>query len=180
MIILDEKGWIKLYSEFKNWKWYHKQNTKDLFIHCLLSANWKKGKFEDVDVERGSFITTYSKLSEELNLSIQNIRTSISHLKSTGELTITKHSKFLVITVNNYNKYQQTNTITNTQLTRYQHDANTQLTTIEEYKTIEERNSNIEEITNNTRIVEKEEIYKEEKEKKDFFDYDWMSDDSES
>ena len=168
---MNDKSWIKLYSKFKDWKWYHKQNTKDLFIHCLLSANWKDGKFEDIEIKRGSFVTTLSKLSEELKLSIQNIRTSLNHLKSTGELTVTKYPKFLVITINNYNEYQRTNTITNMQLTRYQHAINTILTTIEEYKNID---------------LIKERIYtacayacEEENKKTEIFDYDWI-DDSES
>lgn len=164
----EKDGWIKLYSKFKNWKWYHNQNTKDLFIHCLLSANWKDSKFEDIEIKRGSFITSYKNLSSELNLTIQNLRTALNHLKSTGELTVTKHQKFIVITVNNYNEHQRTNTITNSQLTRYQQAINTILTTIEEYKNID---------------IIKERIYSacacaREEEKKDtqIFDYDWMDD----
>lgn len=171
-----DNGWIKLYSKFKHWKWYQKQNTKALFIHCLLSANWRDGKFEDIEIKRGSFVTSYRKLSEELNLSIQNIRTSISHLKLTGELTFTKHSKFLIITINNYNEYQQTNTITNTQLTRYQHAINTILTTIEEYKNID---NNIKERIYNACACAREEKNEIDKVKPEVFDYDWLNESEE-
>lgn len=157
-----------------DWEWYRDQNTKALFIHCLLKANWKDGKFEGHDIPRGSFVTGRKKLAQELGLSEQEIRTALKHLISTNELTIKKTNKFSIISIVNYEMYQQAN-----------QQANQQLTTIEEEKEsiYEERNSifeeiyrtkNIEENTSIDSDLEEEEIYKEEKEK--FFDYDWMDD----
>lgn len=162
-------AWIKLYSKFKYWKWYKKQNVKDVFIHCLISANWKDGKFENVDIPRGSFVTSYTKLSEELGMSVQEVRTALRWLKSTQELTVTTHPKFTVISINNYQIYQEPNTIPNTQLTGYQHAPNTQLTTIEEYKNI--RILDIDE-RNNACVRARE-----EKQKEEVFDYNWLDDD---
>ena len=69
-----------------NWEWYKDSNTKDLFIHCLISANWKDGKFEGRVIKRGSFVTGRKKLAEELGMSEQQIRTALKHLISTGEI----------------------------------------------------------------------------------------------
>lgn len=181
MIILDDKNWIKLSSRMIDWEWYRDQNTKALFIHCLLKANWKDGKFEGHDIPRGSFVTGRKKLAQELGLSEQEIRTALKHLISTNELTIKKTNKFSIISIVNYEMYQQANQ----QLTSNQPATNQQLTTIEEEKEsiYEERNSifeeiyrtkNIEENTSIDSDLEKEEIYKEEKAK--IFDYDWMDD----
>ena len=185
MIILDDKNWIKLSSRMLDWEWYKDQNTKALFIHCLLKANWKDGKFEGMIIPRGSFVTTIDLLTKELGLSIQEIRTALKHLILTNELTSKNTNKYRVITVKNYELYQQANKQTNKQLTSKQQTTNKQLTTIEEEKEsiYEERNSifeeiyrtkNIEENTSIDSDLEKEEIYKEEKEK--IFDYDWMDD----
>ena len=144
-----ENKWIKLYKKMLDWKWYKNQNTKDLFIHCLLKANWKDGYFENVKVEKGSFVTSHKRLSEELN-----------HLKSTGELTIKRHPKFLVISINNYDKYQATNNETNNQLTINQQSTNNQLTTIEEYK-----NNRILDIDERNNACAREEV----------FEYDWLN-----
>lgn len=165
-------SWVKLYSKFKHWHWYKNQNIKSLFIHCLLSANWKDGKFENVDIPRGSFVTSLSKLSEELGLSLQEIRTALRWLKSTQELTIKHCPKFSIITINNYEKYQETNTILNSRLTQYQQALNTVLTTIEEYKNID---NNIKERIYNACACarEKKEF---ENEKKEVFEYDWLND----
>ena len=130
-------GWIKLYSDFANWEWYKDTITKTVFLHCLLKANWKNGKFEGTEIPRGSFVTSYKNLSDELSskkqkIGIQSIRTALNHLVSTKELTIKTTSKFTIITVNNYDLYQTSNTVSNSQLTHDQHATNTQLTTIED------------------------------------------------
>ncbi|MCD8207659.1 MAG: hypothetical protein LUD72_06965 [Bacteroidales bacterium] len=121
-------NYIKIDRGILDWEWYRNENTLRLFIHCLLKANWKDGRFEGVDIPRGSFATSISTLSNELNISYQSTRTSLNHLKSTGELTVTAFSKFSVITVNNYALYQDANRQTNKQLTGNQQATNRQLT----------------------------------------------------
>ena len=124
--------WIKIYSEFLSWEWYKETNTKALFIHCLLKANWKDGKFQGEVIPRGSFATSLESLSKELGLTIQQTRTSLKHLISTGELTNKSNNKYRIITINNYEKYQQltSNLTSNQQTTNKQ--PNKQLTTIED------------------------------------------------
>lgn len=129
-----EEGYIKLNRKIINWEWYTDQNTFGVFLHCLLKANWKDGRFRGIEVPRGSFITSLPKLSEELKMSIQSVRTAINHLKSTGEITVTIYPHFRMITVNKYSEYQCDNRLDNSQLTGNQQATNRQLTTIEEYK----------------------------------------------
>ena len=87
-------NWIKLFSKFINWEWYKDQNTKSLFIHCLLKANWKDGKFEGIVVPRGSFVTGRKKLAQELGMTEQEIRTAIKHLILTNEITTEATNKY--------------------------------------------------------------------------------------
>lgn len=112
--------WIKLHTKFLNWGWYKNKNTKILFIHCLLKANWQDGYFEGVEVKRGSFVTGRKQLSKELGLSEQEVRTSINHLKSTNEITITSTKNFSIISINNYDKYQVVNQQINQRATNEQ------------------------------------------------------------
>ena len=129
-----------------NWEWYKVQNTKDVFIHCLLKANWKEGKFQGKDIPRGSFVTSLETLSEELGLTIQQIRTALKHLISTNEITNKSFSKYRIITIVNYELYQENNKMFNNQLTNNQQSNNNQVTTIEEYK----NNRIIDDIDNNS------------------------------
>lgn len=121
---MPNNKWIKLHSKLLNWEWYKDQNTKDLFIHCLLKANWKDNKFQGMKVPRGSFVTSRRTLSEEINISEQSVRTSLKRLKSTHEITIKATKQFSIITVVNYEKYQEKNQEPNQQLTNSQPTAN--------------------------------------------------------
>lgn len=100
------EGHIKLYRQFVDWEWYRDQNTKHLFIHMLLKANWKDGRFKGIEVKRGSFISSYPGLAAETGLTEDKVRTALGHLKSSGEITVSSQSKFSVFTIVNYSKYQ--------------------------------------------------------------------------
>ena len=111
-------GYIKLHRKLTKWEWYHNANTFRVFIHLLLTANYERRNFEGRTIERGQRVTSISKLSQELKVSVQSIRTALDHLKSTGELTIKTTPKYTIITINNYISYQQlTNELTNDQQT---------------------------------------------------------------
>ena len=112
--------WIKLHKKFLDWKWYKNKNTKILFIHCLLKANWKDGFYEGIEIKRGSFITGRKQLSKELALTEQEIRTAIKHLKSTNEITIKTTNTFSIISIVNYDKYQAVNQLYNQRVTNEQ------------------------------------------------------------
>lgn len=123
------EGWISLHRKMIDWEWYNEPNTLRLFLHCLLKANHSDKKWRGQDVKRGSFITSYGKLADELELSVQNIRTAISNLKLTGELTSESTSKHTVIQLVKYEEYQSANKPTNNQTTNNQQASNKQLTT---------------------------------------------------
>ena len=90
----------------KSWQWYHDSNTKVVFLHLLLSANWEDSYFGEYFIPKGSLVTGYPKLSSQLGISIRNVRTAIKHLKKTGEVTVKVTNKFSIITIENWNKFQ--------------------------------------------------------------------------
>ena len=102
-----ENSYIKILRKLKGWEWYKKPNMVHLFIHLLLSANFVKGKFQGIDVERGQFITGIKKLSADTGISEQSLRTCLKRLKLTGEITIKSTSEFSLVTIVKYNDYQQ-------------------------------------------------------------------------
>lgn len=102
----EEKGWICLHRKLRKWRWYHDINTRITFIHCILSANYEDGCFGSEIIKRGSFVTSYTKLSSEIGVTQHQVRTALEHLKMTNEVAIKTTNKFTVITVINYNQYQ--------------------------------------------------------------------------
>ena len=136
-------GYIKIDRKITEWEWYKNLNTKVVFFHCLLKANWKEGKFEGKIIKRGSFVTSIKKLSLELCLTEDEVRTAIKHLISTGEITKQTTNKYSVITVSNYELYQDipeqipSNSQTDAkQIPNNSHSIPKQFPTIEERKNI--------------------------------------------
>ena len=132
-------AFVKVYKKLLDWEWYDNINTKVLFLHCLLKANWKPAKWHGIEIQPGQFITSLPTLSNETHLSIQEVRTALKHLKSTGELTDYQQSNFRVITVNNWEEYQGDNRRSNRSLTDHQQTANSLLTADKEYKEYKEK-----------------------------------------
>lgn len=91
--------YIKLNRKIMEWEWYGNINTCRLFIHMLLRANWKDGRFEGKVIPRGSFVSSLPKLADETSMTIREVRTAISHLKLTGEVTCKTYPKYTVFTV---------------------------------------------------------------------------------
>ena len=99
-------GYIRLHRSMTKWEWYHDINTTRLWIHLLMTVNWEDNRFEGVEIPRGSRVCSISKLAAETDLSDREIRTAINHLKATSNVTIKRHAKFSVISIQNFNAYQ--------------------------------------------------------------------------
>ncbi len=138
----NSNSWVKIYRKFLQWEWYDDINTKVVFLHILLKANYKDKKWHGILIKRGSFITSLNTLFCELNtnpktnrlkktgiITKMNIRTALKHLILTQEITQQTTSNYTLITVNNYDAYQTPNIVSNTRLTHDQHTTNTRLTT---------------------------------------------------
>lgn len=99
-------GFVVLYRSILNWEWYNDANTFRLFVHLILTANYTSAKWKNRQIDVGQRITSLTKLSQELNLSIKQIRTCLKHLEQTGEVALETSSQYTLITINNYEKYQ--------------------------------------------------------------------------
>ena len=113
-------GYINLHRKLIEWEWYSDPNTKSLFIHLLLTASWKDAKWHGIEVKRGEVVTGRKELSKTLGISEQSIRTSLTRLKSTSEITSKTTNRYSVISIKNYDAYQQINQPANQQSTSNQ------------------------------------------------------------
>ena len=97
---------IKLYDKLLKWEWYKNTNVKVLFIHLLLKANYKDLSFEGHRIARGQLVTSLPSLSAELGMTTKQIRGSLEHLISTGEVASKTYPRYRVITILHYDDYQ--------------------------------------------------------------------------
>ena len=135
-------GHIKIDRRILEWEWYKDLNTCRLFFHLLLRANWKDGRFQGMEIPRGSLVTSYNNLAAETGLSVKNVRTALKHLETTGEVAVNRHTKFSVVTVNNYNLYQSDGTVNGSQVADNRQTTGKQVATIEEVKKVRSKESN--------------------------------------
>ena len=99
-------GFIKVHRKLVQWGWYQDYVVKDLFLHLLLTASFKDSEWMGRTIRRGQLVTSYGNLANTLGFSVQQIRTAINKLKSTGEITTQSTNRFTIITVENWEKYQ--------------------------------------------------------------------------
>ena len=131
------EGWVKVYRDFTKWEWYSDIKIARVFIHLLLTVNHKAARWKGIDIQPGQRIVSRESLAKETGLGIQEVRTALNKLKSTSEITIETTSKFTIISLVNWRKYQRgevdTNQVTNQQinqqLTNVQPAPNQQVTT---------------------------------------------------
>ena len=101
-----EDGWIKMFRLFLEWEWYGDTNMVRVFLHLLLKANYEDKRWQGMVIKRGQFVTSLANLAAETHLSVKNIRTCLSKLQSTGEIGKQSASKWTIITICKYDKYQ--------------------------------------------------------------------------
>lgn len=104
--MMREIGYIKLHRKLVKWRWYTNQVMKSVFLHLLLTANFTKNYYNGVEVRPGQVVTGRRALAEATGLTENQVRTAITKLKDTGEITVKSMGNFSVVTLVNWAKYQ--------------------------------------------------------------------------
>lgn len=127
-------GYIKLYRSMETWQWYKNVNTKIVFLHLLIKACWCDEYVKGVLCKRGQWVTSRAELSNQLNLSEQQVRTALSNLTSTNEITTLATKGGTLITIVNYDKYQERKLVSNQDDNQYDNLKSTEDSTREQPK----------------------------------------------
>lgn len=146
-------SWIKIFRELLQWEWFEKAEMVQLFIYLLLKASCEDKQWQGITIKRGQLVTSNGSMRRDLKLSEQQIRTCIKRLISTGEITYQSTNRYVIITICNYDKYQENkstanepiNEQANTLPTDEQRAINEQTTTSKEIKNIRNKEISISE-----------------------------------
>lgn len=122
-------GWIKIHRQLEDWEWYKNIPVKTLFIHCLIKANHKDNKWQGIIIKKGSFVTSYENLAFETGLTVRQVRTALNKLKMTGEVTHKGQAKYSIITINNWDEFQENDKQVDKQMTSERQASDKQMTT---------------------------------------------------
>jgi len=103
---MSDSGWVREYRKITDWGWYKHMPTCHLFRHLIIRAQYKAGEYRGQALERGQLLTGRKQLAFETGLTEQQTKTALRNLQITGEITQRATNAFSVITICNYNHYQ--------------------------------------------------------------------------
>ena len=103
---MSNSGYVKLFRKMVDWEWYGDPNTKAVFLHLLLTANYKRTRYRGVTLKPGQTVIGRKSLAETLGMSERNVRTALNRLKTTNEIATKATNKFTIVTIVNWESYQ--------------------------------------------------------------------------
>ena len=117
------RGYVKLWRKSFDSGLHKDPKTFLLWNYILCSVSHKEIDIifnrKKVHLKAGEMATTLNRLAEPLFLSVQNIRTSLKYLEKYENLTSTSTNKYRIISVINWEIYQQTEILPNKQSNKY-------------------------------------------------------------
>jgi hypothetical protein len=115
-----DRGYVKLWRKSLENEWLSNHVLWCFWCWCLLKATHKPKEqmvgFQKVQLEPGQFVFGIHKAARAISASPQQIRTCVSSLEKLGNLTKKSTNKFSIISIINWDIYQQTEKIDNKQL----------------------------------------------------------------
>ena len=134
-------GYIKLHRKMLDWEWMDDAVTVQVYIYCLLRANYEVQQWHGILIQPGQFVTSLSNMASDLKLTKGQLRTALNHLKTTHSTTQSSTHHGTLITIEKWSEYQSAGEkvahATTHQTTSTQHRDNIDIATdkeIEEYK----------------------------------------------
>lgn len=100
------KGYVKLWRSFEDWEWYNDIPCRLLFLYLMINVNRKHGNFQGHTISPGEVATSLPKMASKTGLSDQQVRTALSKLKSTGDITDRLTGTFRIVSLENWEHWQ--------------------------------------------------------------------------
>ena len=100
------EGFILLHRSMLQWEWYGDEGAARVFIHLLLTANYRPQHWCGLKIRRGQRVASVAKLAGELNMTPKRVRLALQRLTQSGEIACEPHARYTLYTVQKYGLYQ--------------------------------------------------------------------------
>jgi len=109
-----DKGYVKLWRKSLHDGWIRNHTVWIFWTYCLLKATHREYDAmigaQTIHLTPGQFVFGLCRAADETGLSIQKIRTAIHYLEQSQNLTSKTTNKYSVITITNWDIYQESET----------------------------------------------------------------------
>jgi hypothetical protein len=103
-------SWVKVSRKLLTSAIASKPEYLAVWMHLLLSASYKPGEIlvghQVVRLQAGQLVFGRVKFSQQIGVSEHTLRMALKTLETLQQITIKSHSKFSVISITNWDKYQ--------------------------------------------------------------------------
>lgn len=103
-------SWVKVSRKLLTSAIASKPDYLAVWMHLLLSASYKPGEVlvghQVVKLEAGDLVFSRIKFSQQIGVSEHSLRMALKTLEKLQQITIKSHSKFSVISITNWARYQ--------------------------------------------------------------------------
>ena len=99
-------NYAAVHFKITRWRWYKVENMAHVFIFIILHCKRHDGFVGEIELKRGQALLSVKAIVEGTGVSTKKVRTILSRLKKSEELSLKTTNKFSIITVCNYDKYQ--------------------------------------------------------------------------
>ena len=126
------EGWVKLWRNILDWEWFDDSAMYKFYSCLFVMDNHEDTNWHGITIYRGQLLTSREKLANRLHFTEQQVRTMLSKLQKTQEISCNSTNKYTIITICNYDKYQNGDRVeqptNNQQITNKQPTNNQQIT----------------------------------------------------
>ncbi len=103
---MRRSGFVSLYRQIEDWEWYKNHVVKDVFIDLLICASYQENVVEGRMIKVGQVATSYERIANRTGYTVKQVRLAFDKLKKSGEISTERASRFSIVTIVNWEKFQ--------------------------------------------------------------------------
>lgn len=108
---IESKGWISLYRKLRDNPIYEKGDYLRIWLELLLTANHNETSFiwnnQKVTLLPGQLLTSQLGISTKLKIPLTTVNRVLKYLENENQIGKQSTTKYTVITILNWNEYQE-------------------------------------------------------------------------
>ncbi len=103
---MKTNGFISLHRQLLTWQWHNNPTMMTVWTHLLLLAEYEEREQDGIVLHRGEVLVSQLWLAEYIGISISQVRSCLTALEKTHEITKKRTHSLTLIKILHYDEYQ--------------------------------------------------------------------------